>query len=105
MYAVIFRAKINKLDKNYQKTAEKMRKLAFEKYGCLNLSVVTEADEEIAVSYWDSLEDIHAWKRNTEHLKAQQQGKHQWYSHYQIDIVEVFKSYMMEDIVIDLDEL
>ena len=33
MYAVIFKAEINKLDSRYTKMAEQMRTLAMEKYG------------------------------------------------------------------------
>lgn len=35
MYAVIFKAEINKLDESYTEMAEKMRLLAINEYGCI----------------------------------------------------------------------
>ena len=31
---------------------------------------------------WESLEDIKNWKQQTEHIKAQLQGRADWYSWY-----------------------
>ena len=45
---------------------------------------VESAREElgITVSYWDSLDAIAAWKRDSAHLIAQKLGRERWYEAY-----------------------
>jgi len=93
MYAVIFRAKTKKLDKAYFETAKRMRELALNGYGCLGFAAVTEGVNEIAISYWDSLEQIKLWKENSKHLAAQKLGKEKWYEDYSVEIVEIISKY------------
>ncbi|PID47151.1 MAG: antibiotic biosynthesis monooxygenase [Proteobacteria bacterium] len=93
MYAVIFTAKIKKLDEQYSKTAQKMRELAFSKYGCKEFNASEEDGMEIAVSYWQSLEDIQGWKKDIRHLEAQSLGKQKWYSWYKVDIAKIERNY------------
>jgi len=92
MYAVIFKAKINQLDDEYSATAERMRDLA-EQYGCTEFVSAMEGDREIAISYWQDLEQIKQWKQNAEHLAAQQMGREQWYACYQVEVVEILRQY------------
>jgi len=93
MYAVIFKAKINKLDKAYSVAAARMRELAIGKYGCSEFISTTEGDQEIAISYWNNLNDIDKWKQNAEHLTAQALGKSEWYKSYRVQIVEIIREY------------
>jgi heme-degrading monooxygenase HmoA len=79
MYVVIFRATIKKLDKEYRSLAEKMRELAFSKYGCIDFISITEGDQEIALSYWESEDQIKEWKEDNQHMQAQELGKREWY--------------------------
>ena len=51
MYAVIFKAEINKLDSRYSEMASRMRELAINKYGCTEFISVTEGTQEIEISY------------------------------------------------------
>lgn len=62
MYAVIFKAVFNELDDDYYKTAERLRELAPFKYKCTEFTAATEGNHEIVVSYWESTEQIKAWK-------------------------------------------
>ena len=73
--------------------AQRMRELAFSEFSCTDLSVVTENGEEIAVSYWNSLDDIKAWKQHSEHMVAQRLGREQWLKSYRVEIAEVIRSY------------
>jgi len=73
-----------------------MRELALNEYGCLEFTAVTEGANEIAISYWDSLEQIKKWKQNSEHLKAQKLGRERWYEDYSVEIVEVISKYNKE---------
>jgi len=93
MYAVIFKAKTKKLEEEYFSIAKRMRELAMSEYGCKEFTAVTEGSSEIAISYWDSLEQIKAWKQNREHLVAQELGQSKWYSDYRVEIVEVISAY------------
>ena len=97
MYAVIFKASIKKLDQVYLDTSERMRELAQNKYGCVDFTSLTEnrQDEihELTISYWETLEQIEAWKQDKQHQAAQQRGKTDWYKSYQVEIVEIIKNY------------
>jgi len=93
MYAVIFRAEINQLDQEYSDTAVRLRNLAMEKYGCRDFVAMTEGDQEVAISYWETLEQISRWRQDAEHIRAQQRGRSKWYRTYQIQIVEVLREY------------
>lgn len=89
MYAVIFRAEIDQLDNTYTSTANSLRQLAISEYGCLEFTSVTDDKYEVAISYWNSLEDIKAWKNDSTHQQAQQLGKSTWYSQYSVDITKI----------------
>lgn len=93
MYAVIFRAKIRNPDEDYTRVAERMRELAKNVYGCREFISVTEGDEEIAISYWESEAQIEAWKHDPEHVQAQALGRSKWYRSYQVQVVEVIRQY------------
>ena len=93
MYAVIFRAEIAGIDSEYRESAEKLRKLAIEKYGCREFVSASEGNAEIAISYWDSKDQIREWKQDPEHLLAQAKGKENWYHSYSVEITEVQRSY------------
>lgn len=93
MYVVIFRAKIKMLDEVYSQTAALMRKLAFERYNCQGFHACSEGEDEIALSYWNSLDDIAAWREDVQHQLAQQQGLRDWYQHCHVEIAEIVRQY------------
>ena len=93
MYAVIFTAEINEIDNEYSETAKRMRQLAFQDYGCTNVTATTEGTTEIAISYWPTIKQIHDWKQNIHHLKAQQLGQTKWYKSYTVEIVKILREY------------
>lgn len=93
MYAVIFRAVINKLDKRYFETANRLRELAKTQYGCLDFIAFTEGDREIAISYWPSQSHISAWQDDPEHRQAQLLGRTVWYLSYKVEVVKIEREY------------
>ena len=93
MFAVIFRAKPGIQDESYIQTVNRMRELAFEKYGCLDFIAVTEGDQEVAISYWKDEESIVNWKKDSEHALAQELGRSKWYESYLVQVVEVKREY------------
>ena len=93
LYAVIFRARPKQLNTAYAETAQRLRRIAVERYGCLDFVSICEGDQEIAVSYWPDKAAIAAWKADPEHRAAQEQGRDVWYHEYQVDVVRVEHSY------------
>lgn len=93
MFAAIFTAVTAQLDKQYDLTVAKMRELAFAKYNCVDFNAVSEGENEIAISYWHSLEDIKRWKSDPEHALAQKQGQKHWYKSYKVEVVEIKRAY------------
>lgn len=93
MYVVIFRATIKQFDAEYSTTAERLRQLAFEEYGCRDFVSFTEGDEEVAMSWWDSLEQIANWKDNPEHKAAQAKGRSGWYGKVSVEVLQTLKKY------------
>lgn len=93
MYAVIFRATVGEQDQSYFDTAQAMREIAINEYGCLEFVAVTEGDQEIAISYWQNQQDIRRWREDPRHQLAQQQGQASWYKDYRVEVVEITRSY------------
>lgn len=93
MYAVIFRAIVSRRDEEYAATAEKLRDLALNEYGCQDFVSCSEGDEEVAVSYWEDEAQIVAWKRNVEHRLAQSAARAKWYRSYSVEVTKVVRAY------------
>ncbi len=93
MLAVIFRAEIAQLDEEYLATAENLRNMAMQSYGCREFCSWTEGKQEVAISYWDSAEDIQAWKADPVHQAAQRKGRDRWYKSYRVQVAKVEREY------------
>ena len=93
MYAVIFRATAAAPDADYSDMVERMRELAFARYGCRDFISLTEGDREIAISYWDDEDAIRRWKNDPDHALAQQRGRDDWYAAYTVQVVEIRREY------------
>ena len=92
MIAVIFKATIAEFDDEYFRTAERLKDLAFTKYGCQDFISVTEGNEEIAISYWQTMQQIRDWKNDPEHRRAQKLGRDKWYKSFNVEICKIVKS-------------
>lgn len=91
MYAVIFRATVANLDAEYSETAARLKELAFTKYGCQDFSSVTEGNQEIAISYWETEQQIRDWKNDSEHRLAQKRGREKWYRSFSVEVCEIVR--------------
>lgn len=91
-YAVIFTSKLQTDHEGYDEMSSRMIDLVKQQEGFLGYESAREAIG-ITISYWDSLESIVSWKKNTEHLIAQQQGIATWYLSYKIRICKVEREY------------
>ncbi|ORT48764.1 antibiotic biosynthesis monooxygenase [Vibrio sp. qd031] len=96
MFTVIFRAKAGAQDSHYDDMVQCLRALAFDKYGCLDFITTTHKGEEIAISYWQSEQDIVAWRKDGQHQLAQQLGKDKWYLSYRVEVFELKRHYQFD---------
>ncbi|MEJ6004872.1 antibiotic biosynthesis monooxygenase [Paucibacter sp. AS339] len=93
-YAVIFTSQRNSVALGYAETADRMVALAAQQPGYLGVESTRGADGlGITVSYWRSLQDIAAWRREGEHQTARDQGRADWYLHYTLRIAKVERNY------------
>ena len=91
-YAVIFTNIRTDADDGYAEMAEAMENLAKQQPGYLGFESARDG-LGIAVSYWESLEAIAAWKAVSEHQLAQRFGREKWYSWYKVRICRVEREY------------
>lgn len=91
-YAVIFSSLRTDFDEDYLKTAIEMEKLASHQPGYLGHESAREG-LGITVSYWKDLDSIQNWKKQSDHLIAQKNGKEKWYSAYKTRICLVERDY------------
>ncbi|WP_228339745.1 antibiotic biosynthesis monooxygenase family protein [Marinobacter sp. F3R08] len=91
-YAVIFSSHRTEGDNGYGEMADRMLELAARQPGFLGVESVREG-LGITVSYWDSLESISEWKRNTEHREAQRLGRKKWYSNFRVRVAKIEREY------------
>lgn len=78
----------------YAATAARMEELAAEQPGYLGIESARGVDGfGITVSYWRTEDDARAWKRQSEHLLAQQAGRATWYRRYRVRVATVTRDY------------
>ena len=94
-YAVIFTSERTAFDDGYAEMSNRMVELAQQQSGYLGHESARDG-LGITVSYWESLEAIRDWKKNTEHLFAQRKGREDWYAHYKTRICKVERDYGFE---------
>lgn len=90
-YAVIFTSrKSAQASDGYEEMAELMDRLASEQPGYLGHQFFGGEDGSgVTISYWKDLEAIMAWRKNTEHAKAQARGQAGWYDWYELETCKV----------------
>lgn len=91
-YAVIFSSLRTEPDDDYRRTADELEKLAHQQPGFLGIESARDG-LGITVSYWASIEAIKNWKKQSDHLAAQQKGREKWYSAYKTRICLVEHDY------------
>lgn len=93
-YAVIFTSQRTAGDRGYGEMSDRMVDLGSRYDGFLGIESVRDASGVgITVSYWRDEAALRAWKRDTEHQKAQRAGRATWYSHYEVRIAKVERAY------------
>ncbi|MBS1637515.1 MAG: DUF4188 domain-containing protein [Bacteroidetes bacterium] len=95
-YAVIFSSvKSDDLD-GYAEMDEITMKLAQEQPGYLGFESVSSNNQSIFISYWESMDAIHAWRGNMTHLQAKSNAR-LWYKRYLSQICKVEHSHLYEE--------
>ncbi len=94
-YAVIFSSLRTEDALGYAEMSTRMLELAAQQPGYLGHESARDG-LGITVSYWKDPEAIRNWKKNTEHLFAQQQGRSKWYSAYKTRVCKVERDYGFE---------
>lgn len=96
-YAVIFTSRRTEGDRGYGAMAQRMADLGARYPGFLGIESVRDANGAgITVSYWRDEAAIAAWKRDTEHEKAQRAGQTTWYADYHVRVARVERAYGKE---------
>jgi heme-degrading monooxygenase HmoA len=94
-YAVIFTSKRNTSDDHgYAVASQRMVDLGSRYDGFLGIESVRGSDGiGITVSYWRDEAALLAWKRDTEHQKAQRGGREAWYERFEVRVAKVERAY------------
>lgn len=94
-YAVIFSSQRNAHDDaGYGAMAERMVELAVQQPGFLGVESTLGADGfGITVAYWESEDAIRAWRQHAEHAAAREQGRRDWYDHFELRVAKVERAY------------
>ncbi len=97
-YAVVFTSQRTDADAaGYAAAADRMVELAARQPGFLGIESARQPDGTgITVSYWSSLEVIRNWKRQVEHMSAQERGRSTWYHRYRVRVCRVERDYAFE---------
>jgi heme-degrading monooxygenase HmoA len=93
--AVIFIAQRLQHDEaGYQAAAKVTDELAKEQPGYLGVDSVRGIDGlGITVSYWADEAAALAWRDHHQHARIREQGRGQWYAHYNLHVAAVTRSY------------
>lgn len=92
-YAVIAPAVLSGDTEGYAEMATELLALAADQPGFLGIETCMDARFSIAVSYWQSLEAIAAWRKRAEHVVAKGRGRTQWFAAYATRIARVERAY------------
>ena len=92
MYAVIFTSELSNDAADYEEASARMVELSRTQPGFIDITSARGADGSgITVCYWESLDAIDRWRRNTEHEAVQQVGRLRWYERYDVKVCEVLE--------------
>lgn len=93
-YAAIFTSLRNQVEEGYEEMNELTFRLVHEQPGFLGAeSFRNEQGFGVTIAYFRTVEDIHQWKIQKDHLKAQELGRKKWYDHYKVRICRVEHDY------------
>jgi heme-degrading monooxygenase HmoA len=92
-FAVIAPAELADDVRGYPELASRLVQLAKEQPGFLGIESGFQPGFVLAVSYWASLDAIHAWRTRVEHVLAKERAKSTWFRKYVTRIARVERVY------------
>lgn len=95
-YAAIFSSvRTQEDEEGYGAMGLQMLELVHKQPGFLGFEGAPKAPDgfSVFVSYWQSAENIKAWRDEIEHEGARRQGRETWYGAYKIRIAKVERDY------------
>jgi len=94
-YAVIFSSRRNgQGEADYAAAADAMFELVQKQPGFLGAESARDAQGfGITVAYFDSEENIRAWRNHAEHAATRERGKREWYEHFEVRVAKVERAY------------
>ena len=95
-YAVIFTTLKSDDLEGYQEMNERMFELAQQQKGYLGIESARGNPIGVSVTYWETLEDIAAWRENAEHKLAQAKGYAKWYKSFATRVARVERDNFFE---------
>ena len=61
--------------------------------GFIKVVDIRDGDRAVSISYWETMDAIHAWSNHPEHLKAKEYGRKHAYEDYSVEICEIKRQY------------
>ncbi|MEY9844447.1 antibiotic biosynthesis monooxygenase [Streptacidiphilus sp. MAP5-3] len=96
-YSVVFTSVRAEGDHGYSEMAKQMAELVTRQPGFLGSDACRGADGlGITVAYFDTEENVKAWRANAEHTMARNLGREKWYSSYAVHVAKVERAYSWE---------
>ena len=94
-YAVVFTSQRNgQGEADYAAAADAMFELVQKQPGFLGAESARGVDGfGITVAYFDSEENIRAWRNHAEHAATRERGKREWYEHFEVRVAKVERAY------------
>ena len=92
-YAVIAPAELRGLPPDYLERAQHLVTVARTMPGFLGIEASAQPGFSLAVSYWESLDAIAAWRRHAEHGAAKRTAPERWFTAYATRIARVERVY------------
>jgi heme-degrading monooxygenase HmoA len=93
MKLVVFRNRLREGASGYGETAVAMAELVAEQPGFVEVKTFTADDgERVTLGYFEDLAALERWGRHAEHLEAQEQGRQEFYSAYDLEVCDILRA-------------
>jgi heme-degrading monooxygenase HmoA len=93
MIVVVFRSRIRPgVDESFHALRDKMFEIAESMPGFISYKAFFAEDgERVSIHEWESAEHLRAWREHPEHVKAQKQGRVEYYEEYTSLVCETLR--------------
>lgn len=93
MKVVIFRNRLRDDAEGYGETAAAMGSLVAQQPGFVEAKTFSAEDgERVTLGYFEDLATLESWGRVSEHRRAQERGREEFYSTFDLEVCDVLRS-------------